>query len=71
MASKTEQKIAEPLNAELKAVEEWMIINQTPEAVFHGVLADRGWRSGKMLTNAEYVNAVSAFLQGGMDGRKG
>lgn len=71
MAGKAEKTEVEHLNAEQKTVEEWMIINQTPEAVFHGVLADRGWRSGRMLTNEEYVNAVYAFLQGGMDGRKG
>lgn len=53
-----------------ETVEQLKEKNGTPEAVFEGVKAANGWRTGKMLTEDTYKKAVDAFEHAPMDGRE-
>ncbi len=52
------------------AIEELRAKEETPDAVFEGVKAANGWKTGKMVTEKEYKEAVGAFEKAPMDGRK-
>ncbi len=55
---------------EYKAIEELKGIHNTSDAVFEGVKAANGWKTGKMVTVAEYEKAVTAFGKAPIDGRE-
>lgn len=52
------------------AIEELQAREETSDAVFEGVKAANGWKTGKMVTDREYKEAVEAFEKAPMDGRK-
>lgn len=43
-------------------IEELKVIKNTPDAVFEGMKAASGWRSGKMVTEQEYDAVKEKFL---------
>lgn len=51
-------------------IEELKVTKDTPDAVFEGVKAANGWRTGKMVTEKAYIEAVEAFGAAPMDGRE-
>ncbi len=51
-------------------IEELKAVNGTSDAVFEGVKADNSWKTGKMVTEKIYQEAVDAFGKAPMDGRK-
>ncbi len=51
-------------------IEELKVTKDTPDAVFEGVKAANGWRTGKMVTEKAYIEAVKAFEAAPMDGRE-
>ena len=51
-------------------IEELKAVNGTSDAVFEGVKADTSWKTGKMVTEKIYQEAVDAFGKAPMDGRK-
>lgn len=57
-------------NEEFIPVGELKARKETPDAVFAGVLAAKGWKDGKAVTEKEYEAAVEAFLKAPVDGRK-
>lgn len=61
--------MAEQTN-EYAAIEELRERHETPDAVFEGVKAANGWKTGKVVTDAVYVAAVKAFGSAPMDGRE-
>ncbi|MGN0153505.1 MAG: hypothetical protein ACI4A3_03575 [Lachnospiraceae bacterium] len=50
-------------------IEELKAIKNTPDAVFEGMKAVSGWRSGKMVTEQEYDAAEKIFLNAPMSGK--
>lgn len=52
------------------AIEELKAREETPDAVFEGVKAANGWKTGKMVTEKAYKDAVDAFGKAPMDGRE-
>lgn len=52
------------------AIEDLKIEKETSDAVFEGVKAASGWKTGKMVTEKEYDAAVKAFSDAPMDGRE-
>ncbi|MCM1161496.1 MAG: hypothetical protein NC412_09760 [Roseburia sp.] len=55
---------------EYAAIEELKEKERTPDAVFEGVKAANGWKTGRMVTEKDYKEAVDAFGKAPMDGRK-
>lgn len=55
---------------EYAAIEELKAKEGTPEAVFEGVKAANGWKTGKMVAEKAYQEAVEAFGKAPMDGRE-
>ena len=55
---------------DLIQIEELQKKYNTPPAVYEGVKAQNGWRSGRMLTDDEYTKAVDQFSKAPMHGRK-
>ncbi|MDE6234105.1 MAG: hypothetical protein K2M60_12285 [Lachnospiraceae bacterium] len=51
-------------------IEELKERKETPDAVFEGVKAANGWKTGKMVTENAYMAAVKAFEAAPMDGRE-
>lgn len=49
-------------------IEELKAIKNTPDAVFEGMKAASGWRSGKMVTEQEYDAVKQKFLNAPIDG---
>jgi hypothetical protein len=58
--------------AEIKylAIEELKLQENTPDAVFEGVKAANGWKTGKQVTEKNYKEAVETFNKAPMDGRE-
>ena len=58
--------------AEVKyaAIEELKVTKGTPDAVFEGVKAANGWKTGKQVTETDYISAVETFNKAPMDGRE-
>lgn len=58
--------------AEVKyaAIEELKVRYGTPNAVFEGAKAAEGWKTGKMVTEDAYKQAVLAFNKAPIDGRE-
>lgn len=52
------------------AIEELKAREETPDAVFEGVKAANGWKTGKMVKEKAYQEAVEAFGKAPMDGRE-
>lgn len=52
------------------AIEELKAARGTPDAVFEGVKAANGWKTGKKVTEKDYEEAVKAFEEAPMDGRE-
>ena len=50
-------------------IETWKNQHNTPDAVFHGVKASNGWKTGKQVTEKAYKEAVEQFNRAPMDGR--
>lgn len=42
--------------------------HKTPRAIFAGVCAAQGWKSGKFVTEEEYLEAVEKFTSAPMNG---
>ncbi len=57
-------------NENYAAIEELKEREGTPDAVFEGVKAANGWKTGKMVTEKAYEEAVEAFEKAPMDGRE-
>ena len=55
---------------EYAAIEELKTRQETSDAVFEGVKAANGWKTGKMVTEKVYQDAVNAFGKAPMDGRE-
>lgn len=55
---------------EYAAIEELKERKETPDAVFEGVKAANGWKTGKMVSEKIYEDAVAAFKNAPMDGRE-
>ena len=55
---------------EFAAIEELKEKKGTPDAVFEGVKAANGWKTGKMVKEKAYQDAVDAFGKAPMDGRE-
>lgn len=51
-----------------KSIEEMKQEKSTPDAVYAGVKAYSGWKTGKIVSEAEYDAAVKAFESAPMDG---
>lgn len=49
-------------------IEELKAIKNTPDAVFEGMKAASGWRSGKMVTEQEYEAVKEKFLNAPIGG---
>ncbi|MBO5524282.1 MAG: hypothetical protein J5986_11510 [Roseburia sp.] len=49
-------------------IEELKVIKNTPDAVFEGMKAVSGWRSGKMVTEQEYDATEQKFLNAPIGG---
>lgn len=62
--------MAENKAKEYKAIEELKGIHNTSDAVFEGVKAANGWKTGKMVTVEEYEKAVTVFGKAPIDGRE-
>lgn len=58
--------------AEIKhvAIEELKLQENTPDAIFEGVKAANGWKTGKQVTVEAYKKAVEEFNNAPMDGRE-
>lgn len=58
--------------AEIKyvAIEELKLQENTPDAIFEGVKAANGWKTGKQVTVEVYKKAVEEFNNAPMDGRE-
>lgn len=52
------------------SIEELKIQENTPDAVFDGVKAANGWKTGKQVTEKAYKEAVESFNKAPMDGRE-
>lgn len=46
---------------DLFTIEELQAKNNTPQSIYQGVCVAFGWRSGKMVSESEYGNAVKKF----------
>ena len=55
---------------EYAAIEELKAREETSDAVFEGVKVANGWKTGKMVTEKAYKDAVDAFGKAPMDGRE-
>ena len=55
---------------EYASIEELKSREETPDAVFEGVKAANGWKTGKMVTEKAYQEAVNVFENAPMDGRE-
>lgn len=51
-------------------IEELKIQENTPDAVFEGVKAANGWKTGKQVTEKSYKEAVESFNKAPIDGRR-
>lgn len=67
-AEKDNEQVSEK-NSTLKAVEEWAKIKNTDPVIYAGILLYAGWRKGKYITEEQYDNAVTSFVEGAADGR--
>jgi len=47
-------------------IEQLCVKFQTPDAVYAGVIAQKGWARGKCVSEAEYKAAVAKFLKAPM-----
>lgn len=52
------------------AIEEWRTAEGTSYAVFEGVKAANGWKTGKKVTEEDYKKAVKDFEKAPIDGRE-
>lgn len=50
-------------------IETWKDKENTPDAVFEGVKALNGWKTGKQVTETAYKEAVEQYNKAPMDGR--
>ena len=50
-------------------IETWKNQDNTPDAVFEGVKAANGWKTGKQVTEKAYKEAVEQYNKAPMDGR--
>lgn len=57
-------------NEEYSSIEKLKAKKNTSDAVFEGIKAANGWKTGKMVTESTFDNAVKAFEIAPMDGRK-
>jgi hypothetical protein len=57
-------------NKEYTSIEELKQAKGTPDAVFEGVKAQNGWKTGKMVPEDTYDKAVEDFKTAPMDGRE-
>lgn len=55
---------------EYAAIEELKARKETPDAVFEGIKAANGWKTGKMVPEKVYEDAVAAFEKAPIDGRE-
>ena len=55
---------------ELLTIEELKRINKTPDRVFEGMKAAENWKTGKSVTQADYVKALKGFLESPIGGKK-
>ncbi|MGN0710497.1 MAG: hypothetical protein ACI4LO_01960 [Anaerovoracaceae bacterium] len=55
------KKEVEINRAEIFSIEDLKLRRATPEAVYQGVKALMKWKSGKQLTEEEYIKAVEKF----------
>ena len=53
----------------LKPIEEWKKEYKVRNAVFEGMKAANGWRTGKQVTEKDFKAAHHAFTHGAADGR--
>lgn len=53
-----------------ETIEELKAKEETPDAIFEGVKAANSWKTGKMITEKAYQEAVDAFGKAPMDGRE-
>jgi len=54
----------------LLTIEDLKEKSQTPDKVFQGAKAAKGWRAGKAVTKEDYENALKEFLESPAGGRK-
>lgn len=52
------------------AIEELKIKHETPDSVFEGVKVAKGWKTGKVVTEDAYEEAVREFNKSPIDGRE-
>lgn len=52
----------------MKSIEEWLQLKGTSNAVFEGIKAAQGWRTGKQVNEQEYDLAVEHFLKAPISG---
>lgn len=52
------------------AIEELKAKFEVPDAVFEGVKTANAWKTGKMMTELAFTEAVRAFKDAPMDGRR-
>lgn len=50
-------------------IEEWKAMQGTPDAVFEGTKAAEKWKTGKQVTEEEYIKACTLFGNAPADGR--
>lgn len=55
--------------ARYEPIETWKNQDNTPDAVFEGVKAANGWKTGKQVTETAYKEAVEQYNKAPMDGR--
>lgn len=54
---------------ELFSIEELKVKKAVKESIFHGLKALKGWSSGKMVTEKEFLEALDEFLKSPMKGQ--
>lgn len=59
-----------PETPQLVSVEELKDRHNTPDAVFVGMAAAKGWKPGKQASENDYIQAVKEFLDGPISGKK-
>lgn len=56
--------------AALKGIEQLKADHKVSDAVFEGMKAANGWKTGKQVTEAEFTKACENFCKAPVDGRK-
>jgi hypothetical protein len=54
----------------LYKIEDLKLKNKTSEAVFEGAKLSVGWKTGKMVSEDEYIKAIETFLKKPISGKE-